>query len=73
LEKMGPSCHIMKNKKSEINMFRPIGSNKSPVYRGNPNFLYFPLSACQIWWHPLVEDHQPTYFTNLKKQKKTLF
>ncbi len=46
-----------------------IGSNKLPVYRGNLNFFYFPLSACQSWRHPLVEDRQPTYFTNLKRPK----
>jgi len=59
--------------KFEINMFRPVAPISHQFIGGNPNFFYFPLSACQIWRHPLVEDRQPTYFTNLKKQKKTLF
>jgi hypothetical protein len=35
-------------------------------YRKNPKFFYFPSNSSQIWLNPLMHDHQPTYFTNLK-------
>jgi hypothetical protein len=46
-----------------------IGSNKSPFYRGKAQMLLLlSFTSHQIWLSPIVEDHQTTYFTNLKRK-----
>ncbi len=51
------SCHIY-----------IIGFNKSLFYKGKAQTFFLPFfTSHQIWLSPIVGDHQPTYFTNLKK------
>ncbi len=73
LEKMGSSLHFMRGKQSKVAIF---WRHKVPNYNRKPIFFYVPIcpkissSSSQIWLIPPVHDCQPTYFTNLGKEKK---
>jgi hypothetical protein len=60
---------MVRTKRSKIPVFT-MGCNKSPFYKGKPKMFYFPLSPLggQISLSPSVGDHQPSYFTNLRRK-----
>jgi hypothetical protein len=42
---------------------------KLPFYKGKPKKNHFPLSPLgQISLSPIMGDHQPSYFANLKRK-----
>jgi hypothetical protein len=63
----GPPHH--EDKKVWSHHIYAIGSKTSPFYRGETQTFLFPFFTLhQIWLNPIVGDHQPTWFTNLKKK-----
>jgi hypothetical protein len=54
---------------SQLGHIWSIGSKKSPFSRGEAqSFLLLFFTFHQIWLSPIPGDHQPNYFTNLKRK-----
>jgi hypothetical protein len=66
-------CHCQwhyEEKHSEVAIIRHRFQHVAKTVGGNPNFIYYPLwPLTRFGLSPLVNDHQPTYITNLRGKK----
>ncbi len=60
---------LWRGKKSKVTRFKERFPTSCQIIGGILIFSTSLLNSSQIWLNPLMHDHQPTYFTNLKKQK----